>query len=215
MSERDDPLVESLRRRKQGNEIAEERYREDERARKQASAEYLTAFKELVDIPRARLATAADKAGMKFVVDDHGDTVMLRLGTSTELQFRIQDLGQRTSELPQGHLNGAVYFGEASTTNDRASLNSCNILRIRPQTDGEPLWKVCRFRISGAVPGERVEARLQLGAAPSIDDTFGVQDIATLYEHAGKAARMMHVVTVDFTDEVTEMIEQIIAKAVR
>ncbi len=110
---------------------------------------------------------------------------------------------------------GAAYFGEASTMKDRASLNSCNFLRVRAHNDAAPYWQGCRFRISGAVPGEKVEARLHLSATPNMDDTFGVDDGGALYEHAGKAARTMHVVTVDFNDNIREWIEEIITRALK
>jgi len=215
MSEHDDPLVEALRQKQRGHETAEERYRQEERTRRQLVEQHAAAFAELAGIPRERLAAAAQKAGMKFTVDEHGDTVMLRLGPSTSLQFRMQNLGQPSMDLPGGEVLGAAYFGEASTSKDRASLNSCNFLRFRRQGDDEAYWRGCRFRISGAVPGERVAQRLRLEVVPTIDDTFGISDTVTLRENGSKAARMMHVVTVDFTDDVRAWFEEIIAKALR
>jgi hypothetical protein len=214
MSEHDDPLVEALRRKQQGQEAANARYEEERRASKEARAEHVAAFKELVQIPRGRLAAAAQAAGMKLTVDDHGDSVYLRLGDSTFLQFRVHDLGNPVLSLPQGDVAGVAYFGEASTLKERAGLNSCNFIRVRTEANAAPQWKGCWLRISGAVPGEKVAARLRLQASPTIDDTFGVDDAGLFAEHVGKAARMMHVVTLDVVDDVSVCVEQIIAKGV-
>ncbi len=215
MTEQEDPLVEALKQKQRGAELSAERARDEHRATNQATVDHAAAFTELVDLLRTRIATAAEKAGMRFSVDGDRHSVYLRLGEGTFLQFEVADLGQGTMKLKHGEVIGAAYFGEASTGKIRADLNSCNFLRIRASADAPAKWEVCRFRISGAVAGEKVQARLRLASTPTFDEAFGVDDAGLLYEHAEKADRMMHSVTVEYDVNVTDLAEAIVIKALK
>ncbi len=212
MAQSEDPLAEGLRRKKQEQDEDQARRQQERDAERQAVADHRAAFRELVEIPRARLAEAADKASMKLKVMERHDAVAFSLGEHDPVQFTMKDLEERGAGVPPGDVVGAAYFGQVAGA-AKAVLNSCNFVRIQGGDNKPTFWRGCRFRVSGGVPGEAVAARLHLGAVPTFDDLFGVQYAAQLYEHTAKAGRGMHVVTVDYTDDLKGLIDQILAKS--
>jgi hypothetical protein len=129
------------------------------------------------------------------------------------LTFRLENLDPR-EDAKLGEIAGAAYFAQTSGSKE-ATLNSCNFFWVRGDDGPGGKWQGVRFHWSAATPADKVAARLNLDAPPTVDDTFGVKHGSVLYENAMKADKGMHIVKVECGDDVKAFFEQVIAKALK